>query len=101
VQVRRPVVLTPTELHTVRSIVEAVIPGAQVRVFGSRSTGTARPFSDLDLLVVDPVQLSWRQRAGLRERFEASALPFRVDVVEATGLSEGMAERVWLESVPL
>lgn len=98
---QRPVALTPVELHTVRAIVDGVIPGSQIRAFGSRATGTARPFSDLDLLVVEPVQLTWRQRAALRECFEASALPFRVDVVEATGLAEGMAERVWLESVPL
>lgn len=96
-----PVLLTPHQLHTVRSIVDGVIPGAQIRVFGSRATGTAGPFSDLELVVVDPVQLSWRQRAELRDRFEASGLPFRVDVVEATGLAEGLVERVWLESVPL
>ena len=93
--------LTPAELHTVRAIVDAVIPDAQIRVFGSRATGSARPFSDLDLLVVEPVQLTWRQRAELRDRFEASALPFCVDVGEATGLAAGMVERAWLESVPL
>lgn len=62
---------------------------------------SARPFSGLDLLVVQPAQLSWAQRAVLRDRFEASHLPFRVDVVEAESLSAGMAERVASESVPL
>ena len=85
----------------VRSIVELVVPGAQVRVFGSRATGRARPFSDLDLLFVEPRQLSWAQRADLRDRFEASDLPFRVDLVEAEGLADGMAERVLAESVAL
>jgi predicted nucleotidyltransferase len=72
-----------------------------VSVFGSRATGRARPFSDLDLLVVQPERLSWAQRADLRDLFEARDLPFRVDVVEAEALPEGMAERVAGESVSL
>ena len=95
------VVLAPDQVRTVRAIMDRVIPGAQVRVFGSRATGRARPFSDLDLLVVQPARLSWVQRADLRDLFEASDLPFRVDVVEAESLPEGMAERVASESVSL
>ena len=97
----RSVALTPAEVHAVRSIVEQVIPGARVCVFGSRATGRARPFSDLDLLVVQPARLSWQQRADLRDRFEASDLPFRVDVVEAGGLAPDMAGRVASECVSL
>ncbi|CAN5245388.1 nucleotidyltransferase family protein [soil metagenome] len=93
--------LTPAEVRTVRGIVESVLPGSRVRVFGSRATGRARPFSALDLLVVEPARLSWLQRADLRDAFEASDLPFRVDVVEAGGLAAGMAERVANESLPL
>lgn len=93
--------LSRDELHTVCGIVERVVPGAQVRVFGSRATGRARPFSDLDLLMVQPARLTWLQRADLRDLFEASALPFRVDVVESDGLPQGVAERVASESVEL
>jgi predicted nucleotidyltransferase len=97
----RAVALTPDQTRAVLAIVDRVIPGALVRVFGSRATGRARPFSDLDLLFVQPARLTWEQRADLRERFEASELPFRVDVVEAEGLPIGMAERVAGESVAL
>ena len=93
--------LTPAQADSVRAIVESVIPGAEVHVFGSRATGRARPFSDLDLLFVQPARLTWLQRADLRDLFEASDLPFRVDVVEADGLAGGMAERVIRESVSL
>jgi uncharacterized protein len=95
------VVLTPAHAHAVRAIIDSVLPGAQVRIFGSRATGRARPFSDLDLLLLEPVRLSWAQRADLRDRFEASDLPFRVDVVEAEALPVGMAARVADESVAL
>ena len=92
--------LTRTEVRTVRSIVHAVLGAdARVRVFGSRATGRARPFSDLDLLFVQPACLSWQQRADLRDRFEASDLPFRVDLVDGEALAPGMAQRVVAESV--
>ena len=72
-----------------------------MHVFGSRATGRARPFSDLDLLFVQPARLTWLQRADLRDLFEASELPFRVDLVEAEALASGMTERVISESVSL
>ena len=98
---RGAVALSPDQSRTVQQILARVIPGAQVVVFGSRSTGRARPFSDLDLLVLQPARLSWAQRADLRDAFEASNLPFSVDVVEAAGLAPGMAERVAAELRPL
>ena len=82
------------ERQLVREIIDAVIPGAQVSVFGTRSTGRARPFSDLDLLFIRPARLSLAQRTELRDRFEASRLPFLVDLVEASALAPGMADRV-------
>jgi len=41
-------------LRTIAAEIEAAIPGAQVRLFGSRARGTERPDSDLDLLVTVP-----------------------------------------------
>ncbi|MDZ7592795.1 MAG: nucleotidyltransferase domain-containing protein [Rubrivivax sp.] len=80
-----------------RGIIDAVVPGAVVSVFGSRSTGRARPYSDLDLLFTQPARLSLAQRAELRQRFDASRLPYRVDLVDADALAPGMAERVRAE----
>ena len=101
-QIEAPsVALTDTQLATVRSIVGRLLPDGQVWIFGSRATGRARPFSDLDLLVTEPRQLSWGQRAALRDAFEASDLPFCVDLVEADGLAPAVAARVFSERVPL
>jgi hypothetical protein len=41
-------------LRTIAAEIQASIPGAEVRLFGSRARGTARPDSDLDLLVTVP-----------------------------------------------
>ena len=87
------------QLHDVWQIIEQVTPGAKVWIFGSRAIGKARPFSDLDLLFNEPSTLTWAQRAALRDGFEASCLPFRVDVVESAGLSGSVAERIQAEWV--
>ena len=66
-------------------------------VFGSRATGRARPYSDLDILISSPAPLDWRARADLQDAFEASNLPFRVDVVEEARLAPTLAPRVLAE----
>lgn len=96
-----PVALDPQQLRVVRDVIARVLPGAEVWVFGSRATGKARPFSDLDLLLTKPSQLNWSQRAALRDGFEASDLPFCVDVLDSSGVARGLAERIWSERVPL
>ncbi len=93
--------LTPAQRVQVRHIVQSVLPGAQVQVFGSRATGRARPFSDLDLLLNQPSRLDWQALADLRDRFEASTLPFRVDVVGVDDLAPGYRERALAEAQPL
>jgi type I restriction enzyme S subunit len=93
--------LNRDQARLVRQILDRELPGAQVAVFGSRATGKSRPFSDLDLLLVEPPALSWPQRARLREAFDESELPFKVDITEAADLGEGVAARARQEQVPL
>lgn len=71
-----------------------------VRVFGSRARGEARPDSDVDLLVdVGPRTSSWFP-AGLVLDLE-QALGYRVDVVTERALRPGLRESVLREAVPL
>ena len=95
------VALSLAQRVLVRQLIDGVLPGAQVAVFGSCATGHARPFSDLDLLFIEPARLTWAQRAGLRDAFEASARLFGVDLIELAGLAEGMRPRVLTEAQPL
>ena len=74
--------LTPDQLAEVRQILQLQIPEHTVRVFGSRVNGTAKPFSDLDLVVMGDAPLEFRQLAALKDAFAESNLPFRVDVVD-------------------
>lgn len=97
----RDIDLTKEELVEVARIFRHVMPEARVCVFGSRATGRARRHSDLDLLIVEPPRLVWRQLADLRDAFEASVLPFRVDLVEAGALEGRTGERILAESLSL
>ena len=50
-------------ISAIASGIAAAIPQAQVRLFGSRARGTARPDSDVDLLIIVPDQwLAGRDR---------------------------------------
>ena len=96
------IVLTDLQAAEVCAILRSVLTPlsqatAKAWVFGSRATGRARPYSDLDLLISSPAPLDWRARADLQDAFEASNLPFRVDVVEESRLAPTLAPRALAE----
>ena len=101
--------LTPAQKPTVCAIVDAHLPRQRVRVFGSRArsdaqadltANTAKPFSELDLLILGPA-LSNPLRGSLEEAFDESDLPFRVDIAEEASLSPAFLTKVSAQAVPL
>ncbi len=92
--------LTPDQLATVRRILAAHAPGREVRVFGSRATGRARPHSDLDLLILG-APLDAAVRSDLIAAFEESDLPFRVDIIHWQEAPAAMLARIEREAEPL
>jgi uncharacterized protein len=74
--------LAPEHLATVNAVLAATVPGVSAYAFGSRVTGRAKKHSDLDVALLGPESLSWRQLAQAREAFETSNLPIRVDLVD-------------------
>lgn len=71
----------------VKRILAELAPECEVRVFGSRINGRARPFSDLDLAIVAPRPLDWRRLEQLKDAFSESDLPFMVDVLDWSTVS--------------
>ena len=69
-------------LAAVLRILAEHVPDCEVRAFGSRATWTARDYSDLDLAVGGEEPLDWRTLGRLKEAFEESSLPMRVDVLD-------------------
>ena len=79
--------LRPDQLATVRAILQAELPQCEVWAFGSRAKWTAKDSADLDLAIIAPKRLSLAKLGKLREAFESSYLPVKVDVVDINRVS--------------
>ncbi len=77
----------PADLEIVLHILKHYAPDHEARAFGSRRTHKAKKYSDLDLVLVGEVRLDWRQMAKIKEAFEESTLPYRVDVLDWNAIS--------------
>lgn len=72
----------------IRRILQEHVPGLDVRAFGSRVRGGAKPHSDLDLVVMTDAPLPMPIKVGLEAAFSESRLPFKVDVLYWDEVSE-------------
>lgn len=80
--------LSPQDRAMVARILQAQVPDLEVWAFGSRVKGSAKPYSDLDLALITAHPLSLEQSGALREAFDESDLPIRVDIVDWAATSE-------------
>jgi predicted nucleotidyltransferase len=86
--------LEPRLQDRVREILREHVPDCEVWVFGSRVARRSKPFSDLDLAVISPTELSSRRLALLAYAFEDSDLPIKVDVVDWRAAPAPLRERI-------
>ncbi len=77
-----PIALDAPAWREVRRILQKQVPEWAVWAFGSRVMGNAKPYSDLDLVVMTDQPLSLARMADLKAAFDESDLPFRVDIVD-------------------
>lgn len=75
-------------LETIKKILAEYVSGCEVRAFGSRVVGKAKEYSDLDVVVVARNKIKRRTKMLLREAFEESDLPFRVDIIDYSAVSD-------------
>lgn len=73
--------LRPRDLHLIQKFLRRYLPDREVRLFGSRVKGTAKPSSDIDLAIMGDTAPSRTVIANLASAFSASALPFRVELI--------------------
>jgi uncharacterized protein len=76
-------------------------PSTQAWVFGSRTTGPARRYSDLDLAIDVGRRLTLDETAGLVEAFSDSDLPYRVDLVDWHDIDDRWRRTIAAERVAL
>ena len=93
--------LTPEELALLPAILSRRLPDAEVRAFCSRLTGRAKPYPELDLVVMGDAPVDDLTLAGLPADLEESDLPFRVDVVLWASASPSLREAIVHQLEPL
>lgn len=69
--------ITSIELKMIQHLLKQYLPDTTVWAYGSRVNGNAQPASDLDLVAFTEQPLAISE---LREAFEESNLPYRIDL---------------------
>jgi uncharacterized protein len=87
-------------LRAVLMILAAHVPEREIRVMGSRISGQAKPFSDLDVVVMGDEPLGLRTLGQLRDAFDESDLPFAVDIVEWASASKAFRRIIDAQAQP-
>lgn len=83
-----PLNVTQEQWQIIHKILYTLPEDTTIYFFGSRVTGNAKPFSDVDIALECPEPLHIRELAELEEAFTESDLPFKVDIVQVQDLSE-------------
>lgn len=95
------VAISPDEERIVRAVLLRHLPeGTRVYVFGSRATLGAKPHSDLDLLVEAAEPLALSTIAKIREAFDESLLPWKIDLVDRFTVSEAFGKIIDAQKIP-
>ena len=76
-------------------------PRTKAWVFGSRATGRARRYSDLDLAIDAGRRLTLDETARLSEAFSESDLPYRVDLVDWHDINDHWRQAILADRVAL
>jgi predicted nucleotidyltransferase len=73
--------IRPHDKEILYSLLSRYLPDTTVWAYGSRTTGNALPWSDLDLVIFTKANQEY-QLSLLKEALEESNFPFRIDLLE-------------------
>ena len=84
----------------IKTTIEKHLPNKnyQICLFGSRAVGTNKKWSDVDVGISGPGNLSWSVLAKINTELDESKIPYRVDVVDFSRVFEKFA-KIALEKV--
>jgi predicted nucleotidyltransferase len=90
------ITLTENEQATLEGIVKnnATDQPYRVIIFGSRATGKAKKYSDVDLALIGQGPVPNQTIAYLSEAFDNSSLPYTVDIVDFTLASPSLQDQI-------
>jgi type I restriction enzyme, S subunit len=93
--------MPPEHWVIVRDILKQHVPQYEVWAFGSRATGKAKKFSDLDLTIITHHPLPLQVSADLKEAFSESDLPWKVDLVDWASTQDSFRQMIQRDKVVL
>lgn len=74
--------------------------GQRIYIFGSRATGKNHPFSDVDILIEGIDSSEVRSQVGIiKEFFEESNFPYKIDLVTAEDLAQSYRPSVMKDRI--
>ena len=98
----RTIDISPEALAIVSSILRTHLPaGTRAWVFGSRATGGARRYSDLDLALEADQPISLDNLAAVATELSESDLPFMADVLDLRTIEPRFRALIEPDMVPL
>lgn len=87
-------------ISQVKIITHGVVPPKiRVGIFGSQVAGTPAKFSDIDIALLGPVELSAGLLERVKEAFENSNLPTFTDVIDLNSVSSNFRQNIEKEIV--
>lgn len=81
-------------LQIVKEILSKYIHDNEIYIFGSRANGNAKHTSDLDLFIKGSVPIELGILAHLRYAFSESNLPYKVDVIDWSVISDNFKKTI-------
>ncbi len=93
--------MKPQEAQIVLDILAPRVGNRDVFVYGSRARHTPRRRSDLDLAFAGPDPLPLALRAELADAFDASDLPYRVDLLDLATVTPEFRQLIEKDFVPI
>lgn len=89
-----------TRKETIIRVLEALFPGVQIVLFGSRARGTNRPSSDIDLAIDAGRPLTISELAEARRMLAELNIVHTIDVVDMHTIADDLRETIRKEGVP-
>ena len=94
--------LAPADLKILRAVLASCLPAeTTIWVYGSRATGGARRYSDIDLALEAAEPLDETTLAALRDALSESDLTIKADVVDLRAVDPAFRRIIQGQMIPL
>jgi len=80
-------------------LLDALLPGVKIYLFGSRARGTNRPTSDIDLALDMGRELSLQEKSRAWRVLEALHLVHKIDVVDVWSIPQELKDVILKEGI--